>query len=217
MSTRLTLIVAVLLLVAGIVLSAAVYNRLPDPMASHWNVNDQVNGTISRFWGVALMPLVSLAMLGLFLLLPAIDPLKANIAKFRGTFNVFIAAILAFMLYIHILTIVWNLGDHSFRMSTALVPALGLLFVVAGILIRNAKRNFFIGIRTPWTLSSDRVWDQTHRVGSVLFIFSGLLSLVGLLFPGVGAFLLLIVPVMASSLLIVIYSYVLWVREQRGG
>ena len=71
-------------------------------------------------------------MLGLFLLIPVIDPLKANIAGFRGTFNVFIVLIMAFLLYVHVLTTLWNLGLQSVRMSTAMLPAMGLLFVFIG-------------------------------------------------------------------------------------
>lgn len=216
MSTRTTLVVSAVMILAAVVLGASVYGRLPDPMASHWGANDQVNGSISRFWGAFLMPMIALAMLGLFLLLPSIDPLKANIARFRGVFNLFIAFILAFLLYIHVLTLVWNLGNHNFRMSTAIVPAMGLLFILVGVLLRKAKRNFFIGIRTPWTLSSDRVWDQTHRLGSVLFVACGVLSLFGLLFPGETAFLMVIVPILVCTLVLLVYSYILWVREQAG-
>ncbi len=214
MSTRTTVIFTVLMIVVALALSLAVYNRLPDPVASHWGFNDQVNGTMPRFWGAFLMPLVALAMLGLFLLLPAIDPLKANIAKFRGAFNAFIAVIIAFLLYVHILTLVWNLGDRTFHMSTAIVPAIGLLFVVAGLLISRAKRNFFIGIRTPWTLASDHVWDATHRVGAVAFIVCGIVALLGLFFPGPIAFLLAIAPVLVCTLFLVVYSYILWAQEQ---
>ncbi len=216
MSTRTTLIVSIVMILLAVGLSAAVYGRLPDPMASHWGVNDEVNGTISRFWGAFLMPIVALAMLALFLLFPSIDPLKANIARFREVFNTFIAFIIAFLLYIHVLTLVWNLGNHGFRMSTAIVPAIGLLFILAGMLIRRAKRNFFIGIRTPWTLSSDRVWDQTHRLGSVLFIACGILALFGLFFPGATAFTIVIVPILVCTLVLVVYSYIVWAREQSG-
>jgi len=214
MSTRTTLIVSIALIAIAALLSLAVFNRLPDPMASHWGFNDQVNGTVSRFWGAFLMPIISLAMLGLFILLPGIDPLKANIAKFREVFNAFIAVIIAFLLYIHVLTIVWNLGFQGFRMSTAVIPGIGLLFVFAGLLMRRAKRNFFIGIRTPWTLSSDKVWDETHRLGATLFIASGVLALLGALLPGPVAYWLVLAPIMASTLIVIVYSYVLWRREQ---
>src|SRR5512146_3114268 len=104
MSTRTTLIVSLVLILIAVAFSAAVYNRLPERVASHWDVNDQVNGTMSRFWGVAIMPLIALGMLGLFLVVPGIDPLKANIAMFRPIFNAFIVAIIAFLLYLHVLT-----------------------------------------------------------------------------------------------------------------
>jgi uncharacterized membrane protein len=214
MSTRNTVIVSLIIIVVAIALSAAVYPRLPAAMASHWGADDQVNGTISRFWGAFLVPLMSVGMLGLFLLIPMIDPMRANIASFRRIFNVFIVLLMAFMLYIHVLTLLWNLGVQTFRMSTALLPALGLIFILAGVMMRQSKRNFFIGIRTPWTLSSDEVWDQTHRIGGVLFVASGILALLGAFFPGPVAYWLVLAPVLASSVIAVIYSYVLWRREQ---
>ncbi len=213
MSTRLTLLIGIVLILLAVVFSAAVYSRLPDRMASHWGVNDQVNGTMSRFWGAFLMPIISAAMLALFLLIPNIDPMKANIATFRSIFNGFIVAILAFLLYVHVLTILWNLGYQSFHMSTVLLPGLGLIFIFAGLMMRRAKRNFFIGIRTPWTLSSDRVWDQTHRVGGVLFVLCGLFALAGVFMPGAMAFLLLIVPLLAATLFLMVYSYWLYQEE----
>ena len=83
------------------------------------------------------------------------------------------------MVYIYVLTLRWNLGYTGFNMSKAMLPAMGMLFFFIGYLMRKAKRNFFIGIRTPWTLSSDRVWDETHRVGSVLFMIAGVLAFLG--------------------------------------
>jgi uncharacterized membrane protein len=80
-------------------------------------------------------------------------------------------------------------------------------------MLRKAKRNFFIGIRTPWTLSSDRVWEETHRLGSVLFMISGALALVGGFFGGMLSFWLLFVPLMGSTIFLLIYSYFLYQRE----
>ena len=214
MSTRTTVILTLLMIAAALILSLALYGRLPEQVASHWNLNDEVDGTMPRFWGAFLMPIITLVMLGLFLLIPAIDPMKANISTFRRSFNVFIALIVAFLLYLHVLTTLWNLGMRSFRMSTALLPALGLLFIFVGVMLRQARRNFSIGIRTPWTLSSDRVWDKTHRLGAVLFIISGVLAALGAFFPGAVAYWLVLGPVIASSLFLVVYSYFLWRDEQ---
>jgi uncharacterized membrane protein len=155
--------------------------------------------------------------LGLFALLtvvPNLDPLKANVAQFRETFNLFIVFIVGFLLYIHGLTLLAALGT-DFQMSSALLPGISLLFIFIGYLLRKAKRNFFIGIRTPWTLSSDSVWDKTHQLGSVLFMLSGALAVLGSFFSGIAAFWLMFVPLIGSTIFLVIYSYVLYRAETR--
>jgi uncharacterized membrane protein len=124
--------------------------------------------------------------------------------------------IIAFMLYIHGLTLVWSLGFTNFKMSAAMLPFMGVLFIAIGFLLRKAKRNFFIGIRTPWTLSSDTVWNKTHQLGATLFMASGALAIIGGFFGGMIAFWFLFVPLMGSTLFLVIYSYVLYRRETKG-
>ena len=216
MSTRITLIVSLVLIAAATLVGILLWNQLPEQMASHWDVNDQVNGYMPKFWGLFLMPLVTLGMLALFLIIPEIDPLKANITQFREVFNLFIALIIGFMIYVHGLTLAWSLGYHNFKMSMAMLPFMGLLFIAIGFMLRKAKRNFFIGIRTPWTLSSDRVWDETHRLGATLFMVSGALAVVGGFFGGMVAFWMLFVPLIGSTLFLLVYSYVLYRRETKG-
>ena len=215
MSTRLTTLIVVLLILGAILAGVLLWDQLPDQMASHWDVNDQVNGYMPKFWGVFMMPLVTLGMFVLFLVVPNIDPLKANIAEFRDTFNLFITFIVGFMIYIHALTLLWNLGYTNLGIGKAMLPAMGLLFIVIGSLLRKAKRNWFIGIRTPWTLSSDSVWNETHRLGSVLFMISGVLALIGGFFGGMIAFWFLFVPLISSTIFLLVYSYVLYQRETR--
>ena len=215
MSTRTTTIVSLLLIVAATLAGVLLWDKFPAQMASHWDANDQVNGYMSRFWGVFLMPIVSLGMLALFLFIPNIDPLKANIAQFRGTFNVFIAFLTGFMLCIHVLTLLWNLGYTNVGIGKSMMPAMGLLFIIIGSMLRKAKRNFFIGIRTPWTLSSDTVWDKTHQLGAVLFMASGVLAFIGGLIGGLTAFWMLFVPLIGSTIFLLIYSYVLYQRETK--
>jgi len=213
MNTRLTTIIVLVLVLAATIAGLTLWNRLPDQMASHWNVNDQVDGYMSKFWGVFLMPLISLGMFLLFLVIPNIDPLKANIAQFRDAFNLFIVLIVGFMVYVYALTLLWNLGYTDFGLGKAMMPALGVLFIFVGYMLRKAKRNFFIGIRTPWTLSSDRVWDETHRIGAILFALSGVLALLGSFFGGMTAFVMLMVPILGSAIFLVIYSYILYQKE----
>lgn len=215
MSTRTTTILVLLMILGAAAAGLILWNQLPDQMASHWNVNDEVDGYMPKVWGVFLMPLVSLGLFLLFLVIPNIDPNKANIAEFRESFNLFIVLFVVFMLYVHGLTLAWSLGYTGFRLSTALLPAVGLLFIFIGFMLRKAKRNFFIGIRTPWTLSSDTVWEKTHQLGAVLFMASGVLAFIGGLFGGTTAFWMLFVPLIGSVIFLLVYSYVLYQRETR--
>ena len=213
MTTKLSLILISALILAGIIISAVVYPVLPAQVASHWNVSNQVDGYMSRFWGVAMMPLITIAMAALFLAIPAIDPLKANIAQFRGVFNGFIVLMVAYMLYIHILTLVYNLGV-IFPISVPMIPAMGLLFVFAGVMMGRSKRNYFIGIRTPWTLANDTVWDETHKLGSKMFIAAGIISVLTM-FLGENGFWLMMAIIMGAALVPVVYSYILFTRLEK--
>jgi len=132
------------------------YPKMPDRMASHWNIRSEVDGYLPKFWGLFLMPLVSLVMFGLFLAVPKIDPLKENIKKFEKYYCGFILTMIVFLFYIYILTIGANL-DLEFNMGMLLIPGMSLLFFYIGLMLENSKRNWFIGIRTPWTLQNDKV------------------------------------------------------------
>ncbi|MBO9367728.1 MAG: SdpI family protein [Chloroflexi bacterium] len=214
MSTRLTLVLSLVSVLLALSLSLVFWPRLPDPMASHWNAAGEVDGYMPRFWGVALMPLVTLAMLGLFLLVPQIDPLRSNIQAFRPIYNLFIFFVILFLLYVHLLTLLWNVG-YRLAIDRALPPALGLLFLLIAYLLRHARRNWFIGIRTPWTLSSDRVWEQTHRLGAVLFALCGLLSLLGAFFGGPSALFLSLTPLLLSTMFLIVYSWWLYRQQEQ--
>jgi uncharacterized membrane protein len=211
MSNKLTLLITFFLVVVVIVAGVLLWNRMPQPMASHWNAQDQVDGYTSKFWGLFLVPLMMMGINLLFFAIPAIDPLKKNISQFRGLYNIFMVLFNVLMTYIHALTLAWNLGFTGFRFSTAMIPAIGLLFILVGLGLRKAKRNYFIGIRTPWTLASDKVWEGTHRLGGILFAVSGVVTLLGIVFPR-QAFLLLIVPILTAAVIAVVYSYLLFRR-----
>lgn len=181
------------------------YPQMPEKMASHWNAKGQVDGYMSRFWGLFLMPVISLGLLVLFTLIPMIDPLKENIEKFRTYFDGFIVLLILFLFYIYLLTIFWNIGMR-FNMTRLLAPALGALYYSIGILTENAKRNWFIGIRTPWTLSDDRVWDKTHKIGGRLFKIAGIIALLGFFFPSIAIYFM-VVPVILVAVYTFVYSY----------
>lgn len=189
------------------------YQIMPEIVASHWNARGQVDGYMSKFWGLFLMPLISLVLLLLFLIIPNIDPLKKDTEKLKNDLGKFSVAIMIFFFYIFSLTIAWNMG-YRFGLIEFITPAFGALFFVCGFFIGKIKRNWFAGIRTPWTMSSDAVWDKTHRLGGKLFKLSGLISLTGIIFPQWAMFLV-IGSVLLSTIFLFVYSYFVYRHEQR--
>ena len=191
------------------------YPSMPERMASHWGVSGAANGYSNKFLGLFLMPLISLGMFLLFWAIPKIDPLKTNIEKFRKYFDGFTVLIIVFMFYVYLLTIFWNLGSR-FNLGQFMAPAFGGLMYYCGVMIEKVKRNYFIGIRTPWTLSNDNVWDKTHKIGGKFFKVAGLLAMLGLIFPD-QAFFLVIIPIIFAAVFSVIYSYVEYRKETKNG
>ncbi|MFH0868389.1 MAG: DUF1648 domain-containing protein [Candidatus Woesearchaeota archaeon] len=200
-----SMVIVLVIILISFIIAVYFYPQMPDKMASHWNAQGNVDGYMPKFWGLFLMPVVSVGMLLLFILIPKIDPLKKNIEKFRKYFDWFIVLIIAFLFYIYLLTIFWNL-NLRFNMTSMIIPALGVLFYYMGILTENAQRNWFIGIRTPWTLSNDIVWNKTHKLGGKLFKIAGILALFGILLQKY-ALLLVLVPAISVAIYTFIYSY----------
>jgi uncharacterized membrane protein len=194
------------------VISVYFYPMMPEQMASHWNAQGQVDGYAGKGVGLFLMPCVMVGLAVLLYIIPYIDPLKRNIDKFMPYYEGFIILFSAFMLAMHYYVILWNLGVQI-STNVVLPVGLGLLFFYCGILCEQAKRNWSIGIRTAWTLSSDRVWARTHRVGGKLFKVAGILTFVGAAFQKYAIYFV-IVPVFAVAIFTIVYSFVIYQQEK---
>jgi uncharacterized membrane protein len=201
------------IIVLSFVIGICFYPQMPEKMASHWNAKGQVDGYMSKFWVLFLMPLVLAGLALLFFAIPKIDPLKANIERFRKYYDGFIILLLVFFLSIDLQIILWNLGIEI-SPNVMLPIGLGLLFFYIGILCEHSKRNWFIGIRTPWTLSSERVWDRTNKVGGKLFKTAGVIIFVGVFFQKYALFFI-IISVLVVAVYTTVYSYFEYQKEIR--
>ncbi|MDP2704898.1 MAG: DUF1648 domain-containing protein [Patescibacteria group bacterium] len=191
------------------------YPSLPPEVASHWDVNGEVNGYMQKFWGVFLVPMIMAGLFIFYLIIPTIDPYRANIETFRKQYSLIWLIVFGFLSYIFGLTLAWNVG-YRFDFTIFIIPAFALMWYFLGDFLKDSKRNWFVGIRTPWTLSSDVVWEKTHRLGATLFKLSALLSLFGLLIPNNGIrFFFGVIPVLVMSVVVVVYSYVVFRKEIR--
>lgn len=200
------------MVILSFILSISLYSSMPERMASPWNADGDVSEYRSTFWGVFLIPLFSLGVFFLFRSLPKIDELRENIDTFRKYFDGFGIAVVALLLYVHILSLSWNLGMYfsNARMSA---PIFAVFVYSFGKLLGKTKVNGFIGIRTPWTLSSEAVWYQTHQLGETLFKAAGLITVLGF-FIKTYTTLFIIAPSIVVSVFLVVYSYMLYCDEK---
>jgi uncharacterized membrane protein len=211
MDKKIYLILSLLVILASFLIGYLLYPQMPARMASHWNGLGQVDGYMSKAWALFLMPVLGLVMFLMMVLFPKLDPLKKNVKTFQNYYYGFILGMILFLFYIYLLTIFWNLGI-AFNMIRTLVPAFAILFFYCGILIDKAKQNWFIGIKTVWTLSNEKVWDRTHKLGGKLFKISSVISLFGLLSDKIAIWLV-VSPIFLSSIIVFVYSYIIFKKE----
>ncbi len=203
-------------ILAMLAFSAAVYSRLPAIVPSHWGIDGQVDGTMSRTWGVLFTPALALLVWLLMLVLPRIDPRRDSYAAFAGTLQLFVNILMLFLALLHIgmlgVALGWNIP-----FPRIVIAGVGLLFAALGNELGRIKPNWFVGIRTPWTLADPEVWRRTHRAGGRLFVAIGLVFvLAGALLP----FECTAAIVLAGVALILVfsfgYSYLAWRQLAKG-
>jgi uncharacterized membrane protein len=196
-----------IIILASVFVGFYFYPQLSDPLVSHWDAAGNPNGQMPKFWFMVTIPAMMILMYILFLAIPLIDPLKENIKKFRSYFDLFVNIILLFLLYTFGLTIYWNLGN-MFNMSYFIIAPIAILLFFTGILLEKTKRNWFIGIRTPWTMSSDVVWEKTHKHGAIIFkVYAVILLLAMFVIKPEYLLIIFIVSLLIVVIWIFLYSY----------
>ncbi|HWC74586.1 MAG TPA: SdpI family protein [Gemmatimonadales bacterium] len=186
---------------------------LPPTVATHWNLHGTPDGFSSRLFAVAMVPVLLLFMTGLFNLLPKVDPRGENYAKFFSSYWLIANALILFLLVAHALILASGLG-YGVKIDRLMPLGVGLLFVFLGNYLTRIEPNWFIGIRTPWTLSSDTVWRRTHRTGGWLMVIGGLVLAIGAFVARLAFAALLIATIVIVAVIPIVQSYVLWKREQ---
>jgi uncharacterized membrane protein len=194
-------------------MSLALFERLPERMATHWGLSGQPDGWSGRTFGAFGLPGLMLFIWALCYWLPAIDPRRENYAKFRGSYDVVVAGIVAVLLIVHAAILGVAMG-LAVPIPIVVSLAVGSLLMLIGNLLPRARPNWFFGIRTPWTLSNDRVWDRTHRVGGRVMVVAGLIVAIAGFSPPPWPALLMAVAAGGAALVSIVYSYAVW-RQQR--
>lgn len=179
----------------------------------HWNVAGEVDRYGGKAEGLLLLPGITMAVSLLFYFLPSLDPKGNNLLRSEQAFRAIWAVMLLFFVVIHVVMLMISLGKQL-NMGQIILSSVSILFMVMGNYMGKIRQNYTMGIRTPWTLHNEQIWNKTHRLGGWLFVLCGLISLlVSLLFPSIGVYVL---PAMiaSASLIPIFYSYLLYRKEQ---
>jgi uncharacterized membrane protein len=214
MTVKRTLVIVLILTLAGLAFSLWALPQLPEMVPSHWNAAGEVDDWMPRTTNALLLPGIMLVMGLLLVFIPNIDPLRQNVERFRTTYNWFIVGFSLYLLFIHVAITLAGLGIQ-FNMTHAIIPAVAILFFGIGIMMEKAQPNWFIGVRTPWTLSSPSVWQKTHHLGALLFKITAGWMLVSLLFPPEVGIILIMISIFLTAIVTVVYSYFAFRAEQK--
>lgn len=202
--------VAVSIVFVLIALAAAIwlYPRLPAQTPVHWDLHGHVNGTMPRFWAAAMPTLVVLVLAVSMVVLPKISPRRFEIEPFIRVWNTVMLATQGLMLVIGLCALLGGAGYHLPISGIGLV--VGVVIIVLGNYMGKLRRNFFAGIRTPWTLASGEVWERTHRLAGWLFVLAGVVMAIGTLTGMMSGWLLGVI--VAVLLFPAVYSYFIYRR-----
>lgn len=201
-------ILPIALIVLALLVGLILYPDLPERIPSHWNAQGEIDSYSGKNFGVFFFPGFILGIYLLMTFLPLIDPLKRNYAKFSLPYFWFRTIFVSFFILIYFYSLWSALGTEA-NIKYFIFPAFSLLFIFIGLFLPKVKKNYFVGIKTPWTLHSEEVWNKTHQFSGKLFVAAGIITLVGFLFPDYS-FLIFIVAVLSAALGSVAYSYFIY-------
>lgn len=198
-----------------LILVAAAYRRLPAEVPMQWDFGGQVG--YEPKWHLWLISGLTPLLAVLFYFLPRLDPKKRNYGKFFGSYVGFQAVMMLFMLMMNGICVVEGLRPGTINVAMVVCLAVSLLMVYLGNVMPKFRMNWFCGIKTPWTLSSEAVWTRTHRLAGRMFFAAGLIGTIGAFLPSNAARLvLLFVPLLLATLVPTVQSY-RWYRAEQNG
>lgn len=206
----------VALLVTALVAMADVwaYPRLPERVAIHWNLHGVANGWGPKWVLFLVGPALMVFLMLLMRALPWLSPKNFEVDTFRVTYLQIMVILVCVAGYLQ-LVLLWVALGHGMNVGRAVVGGICLLYMLFGNLMAKVRRNFYVGIRTPWTLANERVWNATHRFGAKTMVAGGL---AGLLLTAAGFYgWPVLAMLLAGAMAPVVYSLVVYKQlEARG-
>ncbi len=210
--TRNYYITGAVLIAAVLVATAVAYPHLPSMVPTHWDAHGNVNGWSAKWTLFAIQPAIMLGLLLLFSVLPWLSPKQFEVDSFRSTYLYIMLVVLAMMAYIYALILAAGLS-WVLDVSRAVEGGICLLLALMGNVLGKVRRNFYVGIRTPWTIANERVWNVTHRLAAKTFFAGGLVGLIAVILR--APFWLPIAAILIAAFTPAVYSLVFYKQLER--
>jgi len=209
---RLAWIITFISILIAILAIATLDSQIEIPV--HWNFKGEVDHTAHPAFALIIMPAVQILIIMVFNSLKYFEPRAENLARSEKAVRSIAAAVSGLLLGAQLL-IVSEANGYHFMGPPVVIAGVGILTAIIGNYFSKLRSSFFLGIRTPWTLSSDYVWQKTHRFGGRVFMVGGLITMtLGFIFPTLTAFILMISVFLVMALATIFYSWAAWRSEQ---
>jgi uncharacterized membrane protein len=204
--------IALVVLVGMFVAALVLWPRMPEQLPVHWNAAGQADRWGSRAEGLLLLPAMTAGIYLLLSVLPWLDPRREHVTAFQGVLAVLRLTMVLFMAALYGVTLAYGLG-RRLDMAWFTGISTGLIFIILGNYLPKVPSNWFVGVRTPWTLSSERSWYLTHRLAGKVFVIAGILQVLITLVRPQWSAIALAVLLVPSLLGITVYSYIVWKHD----
>ena len=197
-----------------LIMVAAVWTRLPEQVPLNWGFDGTISyGGRAILWGLAVInPLIVLLMT----FAPRMDPREENYQKFKGPYSALCLAVVLLMDAVMLITLAESLRPGTVNVYVMVQLMVAVLMMVIGNMMPKFRQTWFCGIKNAWTLSSERVWTRTHRLGGRLYFAAGAVMIVGAFFPPYVGIALMVAITVTATLATTIMSYV-WFRQEQDG
>lgn len=200
------------ILMAGLLLSAVlIYPYLPEQVPGHWNIHGQVDAWYPRSFGTFLAPLLTIVIYLLMLFLPILDPRRDNYQRFSSAYTFLRWSLVIFFMLLYAATVLSALG-YSVNIALMVKALVAVLFIIIGNFMGQFRHNYFVGIKTPWTLANEEVWQRTHRMGGRLWVAGGFVCLAMALFQANWSAYIFFASIMVIAIVPIIYSYIIFAQ-----
>jgi len=205
-----TLILTSVVMLLPILIGLVLWNRLPEMIPSHWNINGEIDGWCSKAFAVFGFPCMLLGIHWICVLVSSADPKHQNYHPSMLMLVLWICPVISLVL--NTLVYCAALG-YSLRVEILMPLLVGLGFIIVGNLLPKCRQSYTMGIKLPWTLASEENWNKTHRLGGKLWVAGGVLTMATAF---LGSFWLLLVVLLVMVAVPTIYSYRYYVKFEKG-